>query len=116
MPDAELCDDGVDCANLHAGSAACVSKGRCGDMVLTVRLDQCERGESFHDLRLCPGSCEALKQFLQDQAGGDDDIASGESLFECLDLRFFSHDISPECERPDAGINKEGHLRERSAL
>ena len=116
MPDAELGDDRVDCANLHAGSAACVSQGGCGDMVLPVRLDQGERGESFDDLRVGPGSCEALKQFLQDQAGGDDDIASGESLFERLDLRFFSLDISPECERPDAGIDKEGHLRERSAL
>ena len=85
-------------------------------MVLTVRLYQCERGESLDDLRFCPRSCEALKQFLQDQAGGDDDIASSESFFEYLDLRFFSCNISPECERPDAGINEEGHLRERSAL
>ena len=85
-------------------------------MVLAVRLDQCERGESFDDLRVCPGSCEALKQFLQDQAGCDDDIASGESVFECLDLRFYSLNISPECERPDAGIDEESHLRERSAL
>ena len=85
-------------------------------MVLTVRLYQCEGGESFDYLLVCPGSCEALKQFLQDQAGCDDDIASGESLFESLDLRFFSLNISPECERPDTGINEEGHLRERSAL
>lgn len=85
-------------------------------MVLTVRLYQCERGESFDDLRVCPGSCEALEQFLQDEAGGNNAIATGESLFERLDFRFFSLDISPECERPDAGINEEGHLRERSAL
>ena len=116
VPDAELGDERIDCADLHPRPAACVSKACRGDMVITVWLDQCERGEALHDLLARPGTREALQQFLQDQSGGDDDVRTGERLSECPHLGFFNLDIASERQRPDARIDQERHLRERSAL
>ena len=85
-------------------------------MVITIRLDQRECREALHYLLACLGTREALKQFLQHQPGGDDDIRAGERLLQCPHLRFVDLSIASECERPDARIDKERHLRERSAL
>lgn len=64
VPDAELRNECVNCANLHTRPAACVSKTRSGNMVLAGWLDQCERGEALDYLLACLGAREALEEFL----------------------------------------------------
>ena len=116
VPDAKLSDDSVDGADLYARSSAGVSQARCGNVVFAVWLDQCERGEALHDLLACLRARETLKQFLQDQAGGHDDIAAGKRLFQRLHLGFFNVNIASQRERPHARIDKQRHFRERSVL
>lgn len=116
VPDAELRDERVDGAHLHARPAASVSQG-CGiDMVLAVWLDQCERTQTLDDLPAGLRAREALQEFLQDQARGDDDIGTAQCILERLHMRFLDLDIASERQRPDACIDQQRHLRERSAL
>ena len=85
-------------------------------MILAIWRQQRKRCEPLDNLspRLRPR--KPLQQFLQDESGGDDDICSGERFLERLNFGLFALDIASECERPDARIDKEAHLRERPAL
>jgi len=116
VADAEMRDERVDRPDLHAGPSARVSDACRANMVFAVWLDQCERREPLDDLRACLGARKALEQLLQDEACCHDDVGSGKRFLECLHLRFFNLDIASEGERPDARIDEERHLRERSAL
>ena len=64
VPDAELRDERVDCANLNAGSPAGVSEACRSNMVFAVWLDQCERREALDYLLACLGARKALEEFL----------------------------------------------------
>jgi hypothetical protein len=57
-----------------------------------------------------------LEKFLQDKPHGDGDVDSSERFLEGQHFRFFNLDIASERERPDARIDEERHLRERSVL
>lgn len=116
MPDAELRNQGIDGAELDTCPATGVSHTGRSHMVFPVRLNQCQRGEPLHDLIACLGTCEALKQFLQHQAGGDDNLRASKCFLQRLHFGFFNLDVTPEGKRPDAGIDQERHLRDRSAL
>lgn len=116
MSDAELQDKCVDCAYLHARPAAQISERCSGNVVFAVWLKQCERRKSLDDLTACFCARKTLQQFLQDDARGDDHVGSGQSVLECLYLGRFNLDIPSEGKRPDARVNEERHLRDRSAL
>ena len=105
VSDAKLCDERVDCANLNTCPAARVSKARCGNVVLAIWLDQCERRKPLDYLFACLGACEALEYLLQDEARGYNHIRAGERIFEHLYLRLLGRGIASECERPDACVN-----------
>ena len=83
----------LSCCALTA--AARVPKvGRC-DVVLAVRLDQRECSEALDDLCPCLRPAETLEQFLQDQAGRDDDVRTGKGVLQCRDFRFGGRGVAP---------------------
>jgi hypothetical protein len=116
VSDAQLRDQRVDCANLHARSTAQIPEMGRGNMVPSVWLYQCQRRETLDDFCACLGAREALEKFLQHQPRGDDDVGASEGFLEGLNLGHFNLDIASECQRPDARIDEKRHLRERSAL
>ena len=116
MSDAELRDKCVDGTKLHASSSARVAKACCSNVVFTVRLEQCERRETFNYLLTCLGARESLQKLLQDEAGGNHDVRSGKRFLQRLNFGFFGLNISPQRQRPNACINQERHFRDRSAL
>ena len=116
VPDAELPDECVDGTDLHTCPTAQIPEPCGGNVVLAIGLDQCQRGKSLDDLAACFCARKSLQQFLQDDACGDDKVCSGQSVLECLYLWQFNLDIPSESERPDARVDEERHLRDRSAL
>ncbi len=74
MPDAELSDERVHSAYLHAGSSTGVSERCRGDVVIKVGMQQRKRGEAFDYLCACLGAVKPLQQLLQDETGGCHDI------------------------------------------
>ena len=116
MPNAQLSEQRIDRADLDACSAACVPEvGGC-DMVVTIRLQQGQSREALDDL--CTGlRCgESLQQFLENQPRRDDDIVAHEGVLQQIDFGFGRRDITAQCERPNAGVDKQRHDRARSAL
>ena len=67
----QLRKEGVDGADLNAGSAAGISDSCGANVNFPVRLNEREGGKALNDLRLRLRPGEALKQFLQDQAGSN---------------------------------------------
>ena len=96
VPDAKLRDERIDCADLHPSSTAQVSEAGGRNVVFAFWLDQCERREALDNLLACLGACEALKEFLQDEASGNDNVCSGERFLERLHLRFLNFNVASE--------------------
>ena len=114
---AKLRKQSVDGADLNAGSAAGVSNSRSANVIISVRLYERETGKTLNDLRLCLRPGEALKQFLQDQAGSDNHRISQQEILQDLNFRLTRFGVSPQRQRPDTGIDEDRHARrDRSAL
>ena len=76
MPDAELREKGVDCANLHAGATAVIAQFRGIDVILPVRSEERQGLEPVDDVFARAGSGESLQQLLQNHPCGDDEFAA----------------------------------------
>ena len=85
-------------------------------MVLAIGLKQREGSETLDDLAACLSAGEASQQFLQDDAGRDDDVGARQRLLERMYFRYLTRDVPSERERPDARVDEQRHLRDRSAL
>lgn len=85
-------------------------------MVFAVRLNECEGCEAGDDLRSGLGWTEALQQFLQDEARRDDHTRAGECVLEGGNFRLGCRRIPAQRQGPDACVDEQGHLRDRSAL
>ena len=116
MPDAKLRNERINSAHLNTRPAACISEARCGNVVVAVGRNQRERRQTFDDLFTGLGTRESLKKFLQNKPGGHHHIRSGKRLFQRLHFRLINLNVAPQRERPNARIDQERHLRERSAL
>ena len=116
VSDADLGEQSVDSSYLNAGPATGVAELSRRNVVLTVRLKQGQRGKALDDLRSRLRTCKSLKKLLQDQTGSDNDVGPEQRIFEHLYLGLGRRAVTAQCKRPDAGVNKERHLRERSAL
>jgi hypothetical protein len=57
-----------------------------------------------------------LQKFLQDKAGGHEFLTGFDGADEFPPFGGGDRRVAPESQRPNAGINKEAHRRERSAL
>ena len=100
----ELNEHCVNGSNLDAVAAAQIADFRSFDMVFSVWLDESKRGKPFDQLApsLWPG--KALKEFLEDQPGGEDLICSFKGVLQSLDFDYCGLGVSAEGERPDARI------------
>ncbi len=85
-------------------------------MVGAIRDEQGESRESTHDLLVCARTAESLEQFLEDEPGRHNLLASLKRAGEDVDLRDRRRLIAPECERPHARVDEQRQARERSAL
>lgn len=116
VADAELREQRVNRSDLQSAPPAGIAQLRCRDMIVPVRSEERERREALDDQPASLGSGKALEQFLQHQAGRDDRITALERVDEGRDLGAFVRRITPQRQRPDAGIDEQTQDRERSAL
>ena len=74
MPNTELREESVDRPDLHAASAAGVSKSGCRDVVIPVGRKKGQSCEAFDHAIARARSAEALKQFLENEARRKDGL------------------------------------------
>jgi len=116
VTDAELGEDRVDGAHLEAAPARAVAE-LCGfEVVVTVGTQEGEGTETRHDRLLVARSVETLEELLVDEPRRHDEFASRERPLECADLRHVGWPVAAKRQRPDARVDEEAQLRERSLL
>lgn len=86
VTDAELGDQGIHGAQLNTRSQALVPKLGRRDVIIPIRLYECEGTEAFDDRRDRLGAGEPLKQFLQNNSGCHNHVSACKSL--CKDPNF----------------------------
>ena len=116
MSYAQLCEHRVDRPDLYPRSSANVPEFCCGDVVCAIWLQQWQCGKALDDLDTRFRARKSLEQLLQDQTRGDDDIGSEQGVLQFLNFWLSPRGVAAQRERPDARIDEESHLRERSAL
>ena len=116
MTYAELRQQGVDRAHLNACTTADVAQLRSVDVILPVRAEERQRGKTLDDVFACTRSGETLKQFLQNEPRGHDDLVALEGVAQRANLRGGGDLVPTEGEGPDAGVDEQCHPRDRSAL
>jgi hypothetical protein len=114
--DAKLCEQCVDRPNLNTASSATIPQFGCLDVVLAIRQQKRQRGESFDDCIPGGGSGKSLKQLLENQSGRGHLLAAIERLSKDVYLSVPGTGVAPQCEGPDARVDEEHHCRDRSAL
>jgi len=72
VPDAELCEQCINGADLDSRPTASVAQSRCVDVVISIRLEERQRRKALDNLGLRLGAGEALQKLLQNQSCGDD--------------------------------------------
>ncbi len=112
----KLRNERIDGSDLHSGPTAGISQFCSCNMILPSWLDQRQRRKPLDDL--CAGlrTGEALEQFLQDKARGDDDVRPKQCFFQMLNFWFRSLSVPAKGQGPDASVDQERHERDRSAL
>jgi hypothetical protein len=73
---AQLDNQSVDCANLNTVPAASASDFCCVDIVLSIRLNKGQGGETLYDAVTCFRASKSLQQLMQDQASAENLISS----------------------------------------
>ena len=116
MPDAELSENRIDRPDLHASPASTISDLRCLEVIVAIRRHEGQRGEARDDRLLRTRSLKALKEFLVDEAGRNNEIAAAQRSLESTDLGEGGRRVAPKREGPDARVDEEGQSRERSFL
>jgi hypothetical protein len=116
VPNAELCKQSVDGANLDARTTTPIAQF-CGvNVILPVRGKERERCESIDNVFTRTRASEPLQQFLQNQSRGHNGFATFEGAAQRPYFGAIGRRVATEGERPDAGIDEQRHRRERSAL
>ncbi len=116
VPPTQLNQERVDSADLNSSSSTGVSNLRSGYVILTIGLDQGEGTEPVDDRACGLGSRESLQQFLKNEPCRHDGVGAKKCLLQCADLGLGACTVAAQRQRPDAGIDKQRHLRSRSAL
>jgi hypothetical protein len=65
---AELCQEGIDCSDLYAGTTATISQLRGVDVVIAIGHKKRYRRKPIQDLGAGSRAEKALKQLLKDEA------------------------------------------------
>lgn len=116
MFDAELCNDCVNRADLHAVAFACVAEHCSLDMCVTAWVQEGEHLQAFNEACLIFGTIEALQKFLNHNASCDDSVAVQKRPAQDGNGCMHRLRVTAKGERPSTGVNKQAHLRLRSAL
>ena len=116
MPDAQLSDQSIHCSDLYSRPTAHGAQIGCGDVVFSIWLDQRERTETADDLGSRLRRHKSLKQFLKHQAGGYYYLRPRKRFLQNGNFGFGGWCVAPQRQRPNAGVNKKRHFRDRSVL
>ena len=116
VADTQLRQERIDRANLNAMTTAGVAKRRRIDVIGSIGHEEGKCGEPIQNQLTRFWSREALQQLLQYQACRQDRFAVLNRLNQDGDLRSRRRPITSQRKRPDACINEETQLRERSDL
>ena len=102
--DAQLGEQRVDGADLNPVAPTFVAKSSRFDVVIPVRRQKRKCSEPRHDLRLRTRPSVALQKFLQHDACRKHRLTRGEGIGKANDFRHVWRGVTPQSERPDAGI------------
>ena len=75
---AQLRDQCVHRAKLYASPAAFIAQPGCRNVIVPVRLYEGEGAEARDYFRSCFWAAESLQEFLENQAGCDNDFRAGQ--------------------------------------
>lgn len=108
-------EKGVNRTHLNAGATTAVAQ--LGSVDASCRSGP-RRGRAAKRpmMSLRARSSEALKQFLQNEPSSHDNLVTLEGVTQRAHLRGAGILVAPESKRPDAGVDEQHHLRDRSAL
>jgi hypothetical protein len=116
VTDTKLGEQGIYSTDLYTGTAALVAQFGRSDVILAIRIEKWQRAKAINKVFARTGSGESLQQLLQYQSSCDDHIAPFDGLSQRQHLRSQGIRIAAKCQRSNAGVNKQRHERERSAL
>ena len=117
MFETELDEYRIDGPDLNAMPTTGVADLGRFDVVVSIRLQESERGEPLDQLGTCLWPGKTLQQLLQNQPGRKNLVGSIERVLKRLHFRHNCVRVTPEREGPDAGVDEQAHgLRARSAL
>jgi len=116
VPDAKLRNQCVNRPHLNPGASAAVAQIGGTHMIVSIRRQHRQCGELLDKFLTGLWAREALQQFLQNEPSDNDGVASVECRAQGRNLRCREVGITAKRQRPDAGINQDGHRRERSIL
>ncbi len=116
MANTELRDQRTNGPCLDARPSAHIAQSSCRNVILPIRCHQGNVPETY-DYRLRRfGAGKPLQQLLQHKTGCGEGVTTLERLPQQFDFRNVRNCISTEEQRPNAGIDEQRHVRERSAL
>jgi hypothetical protein len=116
VADTKLRQKRIDRAGLNAAPSTFVFQFGRLHMVAPVGHQQRQRGEPIEDLRSVPRSGEALQNLLRNEAGGYEFFPGFYGADQLAAFVGCGGAITPESQRPDAGLDKQAQRRDRSAL
>jgi len=116
VPNAELRNQRVDCPELDSRAPAAVAKCSGINVIRAIRRQHRQSGKLRDELVMGLGAAKALQQLLENKPSGDDGVVSGQCGTQCLNLWRRRIGVAPKCKRPYAGVDEQGHRRERSTL
>ncbi len=116
MSNAQLRNQRVDCPHLNSRAPAAVAKFGGVNVILSIWDQQRQSGKLPDEFLLGLWSRKALQELLQNEPGSDDGVAPFKRGTQGLNLRLREIGIAAKCQRPYAGIDKQGHRRDRSTL
>lgn len=116
MTNAKLREQGIDGTELDACATAGIPQFGGIDVIPAVGHQKRQCGEPVDDFLGGTRTNEALKQFLQDQATGDNGVFALQRIAQRNHLGAPGGGVAAKGQRPNTGIDEQGHYRDRSAL
>ncbi len=113
---AQLAQQRVDGPDLNPRPPANVADIRSINIVLPIRHQERQGSKSPHDVLAGTRASKALQQFLQHEASSDKRVTAVDRGSKCQHLGAGNRSVPAKGERPNAGVDEQSNLRERSAL
>jgi hypothetical protein len=114
--DGESGEQCIDRSDLQSASSASIPEIRRRNVVVAIRTEKGQGGESVDDRVACAGAVESLEELLKHQAGSEDQLFSSNCVSQARDFGREIGCVPPKREGPDARVDEGAHERDRSAL